>query len=92
MDTEQDSLLQQEQPKGIPSPGRCSLNLAATAAPVPGAKTSGYYSENGYLMELSIQERRRIEQEIKERFKPGEIGQGMTSSCTVTYMYHSCIL
>ena len=89
MDTGQDSLLQQEQPKGIPSPGRCSLSLAATAAPVPGAKTSGYYSENGYLMELSKQERRRVEQEIKERFKPGEIGQGMTSC---TYMYHSCIL
>ena len=73
MDTEQDLLLQQEQPatpKGfrvISSPGRSSL--AATA---PGAKKSGYCSENGYLMELSRQERRRIEQEIKKRFKPGE--------------------
>ena len=79
MDTEQDLLLQREQP---PSPngarvvasfgssrGATSLSLAATAAPVPGA---GYYSENGYLMELSRQQRRRIEQEIKKRFKPGE--------------------
>ena len=89
MDTEQDLLLQQEQPKGISSPGHsrgaASLDPAVTAA--PGAKMSGYYSENGYLIELSKLDRRRIEQEIKERFKPGEIGQGMTS-CT----YSSSIL
>jgi hypothetical protein len=67
MDTEQDLLLQREQP-ATPK----SLSLAATAAPAPGANKSGYYSENGYLKELSGQKRRRIEQEIKERFKPGE--------------------
>ena len=82
MDTEQDLLLQQEQPatptgsRVVSSPGSsrgvASLSPAATAAPAPGAKKSGYYSENGYLMELSRQERRRIEQEIKKRFKPGE--------------------
>ena len=80
MDTGQDLLLQREQPNGArvdsPGPGSsrgaASLSLAATAAPAPAAKRSGYFSENGYLMELSIQERRRIEQEIKKRFKPGE--------------------
>ena len=78
MDTEQDLLLQREQPATpvISSPdrsrGATSLSPAATAAPAPGANKSGYISENGYLMELSIQERRRIEQEIKDRFKPGE--------------------
>ena len=81
MDTEQDLLLQREQPETpegtrVISPGSsrgaASLSLAATAAPAPGAKRSGYYSENGYLMELSIQERQRIEQEVKKRFKPGE--------------------
>ena len=54
--------------------GEASLNLAAaTSAPAPGdGKKSGYYSENGYLMELFRQERRRIQEEIKKRFKPGE--------------------
>ena len=83
MDTEQDLLLQQEQSATveyqiISSPGSsrgpASLSPAATAAPAPGAKKSGYISEHGYLMELSRQERRRIEQEIKKRFKPGETG------------------
>jgi hypothetical protein len=83
MDTEQDLLLQREQPatlkgsrRGISfsgsSRGAASLSLAATAAPAPGAKKSGHYCEKRYLKELSGQERRRIEQEIKERFKPGE--------------------
>ena len=82
MDTEQGLLIQQEQPstpkgsRGISSPGssgEASLSLAATVAPAPGGKKPlGYYSENGYLMELSRQERRRIQQEIKKRFKPGE--------------------
>ena len=81
MDTEQDLLLQREQPPS-PSGARvastgssremASLILAATAAPAPGAKKSGYYSENGYLIDLIRQDRRRIEQEIKKRFKPGE--------------------
>ena len=53
--------------------GEASLNLAAaTSAPTPGdGKKPGYYSENGYLMELSRQERQRI-QEIKKRLKSGE--------------------
>ena len=78
MDTEQGLLIQQEQPatpkgsRGISSPGEASLSLAATAAPAPGSKKPGYYSENGYLVELSRQERQRIQQEIKKRFKPGE--------------------
>ena len=80
MDTEQDLLLQREQPatleyRIISSPcssrGPASLSPAATAALAPGTKKSGYYSENGCLIELSRQERRRIEQEIK---KPGETG------------------
>jgi hypothetical protein len=68
MDTEQDSLLQQEEPatpKGCrgSSRGVASLSLAATASPAPGAKKSG---------ELPRQERQRIEQETnKPRFKPG---------------------
>ena len=77
IDTEQHLLLQQEQSttpeyRVISSPG--SSREVSLAAPAPGAKKSGYYSENGYLMELSRQERRRIEQEIKKRFKPGETG------------------
>ena len=82
MNTQQDLLIQQEQPLipkvslGISSPGSsgeaASLNLAAAAAPAPGCKKPGYYSENGYLMELSSQRRQRIQQEIKKRFKPGE--------------------
>ena len=82
VDTEQGLLIQQEQPatpKGSRdvsshgSSGEASLSLAATAAPGPGGKKPGYYSENGYLMELSRQERRRIQGEInKPQFKPGE--------------------
>ena len=95
MDTghmEQDLLLQREPatPKGprvVSSPGRsreaASLSLAGTAAPAPGAKKSGYYSENGYLKELSIQERRRIEQEIKKRFKPGETWRGSSINALI---------
>ena len=84
MGTEEGLLLQREQPatleyRIISSPGSsrgpASLSPAATAAPAPGAKKSGYISEHGYLMELSRQERRRIEQEIKKRFKPGETGR-----------------
>ena len=88
MDTEQDLLLQREQPatpigsRVVSSPGSssgaASLSPAATAAPTPGAKKSGYF---GYLMELSRQERRRIEQEIKKRFKPGETW--LSDSCGV---------
>ena len=76
-DTVQGLLIQQDQPatpnsRGISSPssGKASLSLAATAT---GGKKPGYYSENGYLMELSRQERRRIQQEINKRFKPGEM-------------------
>ena len=77
MDTEQDLLLQREQPATpeyrVISPGSFrEVNPAATAAPAFGANKSGYISENGYLMELSRQERQRIEQEIKKGFKPGE--------------------
>ena len=86
-DTEQDSFIQEEQPstpkvsRGISSPGSsgevASLSLAATAAPAPGQKKPGYYSENGgYLMELSSQQRLRIQQEIKKKFKPGTMWLG----------------
>ena len=47
-----------------------NLSLAATAAPVN--KKPGYFSENGYLLKLPKQERQRVRQEIKRRFKPGE--------------------
>ena len=98
MDTEQDLLLQREQPatreyRVISSPGSsrgaASLSLAATAAPALGAKRSGYYSENGYLMKLSRQERQRIEQEIKKRFKPGETW--LSNSCGVNAPTCTCI-
>ena len=87
VDTEQGLVFQQEQPstpkvsRGISSPGSsgepeaASLSLAVTADPAPGRKKPGYmyYSENGgYLMELSSQQRLRIQQEIEKRFKPGE--------------------
>ena len=83
VDTEQGVVIQQEQPStpkvslGISSPGSpgeaASLSLAAVADPAHGRKKPGYYSENGgYLMELSSQQRLRIQQEIKNRFKPGE--------------------
>ena len=91
MDTEQGLLIQQawvEQPatpkgsRGISSPGssgEANLNLAA---PAPGGgKKPGYYSENRYLMELSRQERRRIQQEINKRFKPGEVGRLCQTEC-----------
>ena len=83
VDTDQGVVIQQEQPstpkvsRGISSPSisgeAASLSLAATADPAPVRKNPGYYSENGYLMELSSQQRLRIQQEIKDRFKPGEI-------------------
>ena len=84
MDTDQGVVIQQEQlstPKvslGISSPGSSgevtSLSLTAAASdPAHDRKKPGYYSENGgYLMELSSQQRLRIQQEIKSRFKPGE--------------------
>ena len=83
VDTEEGVVIQQEQlstPKvslGISSPGSSgeatSLSLTAAADPALGRKKPGYYSENGgYLMELSSQQRLRIQQEIKSRFKPGE--------------------
>ena len=82
MNTEHwDLLIQQEQPstpkgsRGISSPGssgEASLSLAATtAAPALGGKKSGYCSENGYLVELFRQERRRITNNAQ--FKPGEL-------------------
>ena len=73
-DTDQSLLIQPATPnsRGISSPssGKASLSHAATAT---GGKKPGYYSENGYLVELSRQERRRIQQEINKRFKPGEM-------------------
>ena len=84
VDTDQGVVIQQEQPStskvslGISSPGSpgeaASLSLAAAASdPAHGRKKPGYYSENGgYLMELFSQQRLRIQQEIKNRFKPGE--------------------
>ena len=76
-DTEKGILIQQDQPatpnsRGISSPssGKASQSLAATAT---GGKKPGYYSENGYLVKLSRQERRRIQQEINKKFKPGEM-------------------
>ena len=80
VDTTQDLLIQQSASKvyqGISFPG--SSREAASlgpAAPAPGCKKSGYYSENGYLMELSSRQRLRIQQEIKNRFKPGETSLG----------------
>ena len=80
MDTELDLLLQREQPlnpngvRVVSSSRAASMSPAATAAPALRAKKSGYYCESGYLTELSRQERQRIEQEIKKRFKPGETG------------------
>ena len=60
-DTEQGLLIQQELEPDFPNTSRHPLpwegpspSLAATAAPAPGGgKKPGYYSENGYLMELS---------------------------------------
>ena len=72
MDTEQDLLLQREQPgtpkgsRGTYSPSSSSAGAASLslAAPAPGARNLG---------ELPRQERRRIEQETnKPRVKPGE--------------------
>ena len=96
MDTghmEQDLLLQREQPTTPKSPrvvsppsssrGSAILSLAATAAPAPTANKLGYCSGNGYLMELSIQERRRVEQEIKKRFKPGETWHGSSINALI---------
>ena len=106
MDTEQGLLIQQEQPTapkrpqgGISSqPGssssvEASLNPAATGAPAPGSgKKPGYCSENGYLMELSRQERRRIQQEINKRFKPGEVGRLCQTECrSCSYMCDSTL-
>ena len=61
-----------------------NLSLAATAAPAPFDKKPGYYSENGYLLELPRRERQRVRQEIKRRFKPGE--NWLSGDI---YMYHS---
>ena len=80
VDTGQGVVIQQKQPstlrvsRAISSPSSpASLSLAApTPSSSPGRKKPGYYSENGYLMELSSQQRQRIQQEIKKRFKPGE--------------------
>ena len=80
MDTELGLLIQQELEPDFPNISRHplpwedpSLSLAATAVPASGGgKKPGYYSENGYLMELSRQERRRILREINQRYKPGE--------------------
>ena len=83
MDTDQGVVIQHEQPsipkvsRGFFSPGNsgeaASLSLAATADPAPVRKKPGCYSEKGYLMELSSQQRLRIQEEIKNKFKPGEI-------------------
>ena len=92
MDTEQDLLLQREQAETrvISSPGSSrEVNLAATA-PAPRAKKPGYFSENGCLMELSRQERQRIEQETKKRFKPGETW--LNDSCSINAPTCTCIL
>ena len=80
MNTEQDLLLQREQPATLEYRVTSShgssreVSPAPTAAPAPGAKKPGYFSENGYFMKLSRQKRQRTEQEIKKRFKPGETG------------------
>ena len=80
-DTEHRLLIQPATPnsRGISSPssGKASPSLAATAT---GGKKTGYYSENGYLMELSRQERRRIQQEINKKFKPGEMKESFNMS------------
>ena len=92
MDTGQDLLLQRVQSENlvIPSPGSSREVSPAATAPAPRAKKPGYFSENGYLMELSRQERQRIEQEIKERFKPGETWR--SDSCGVNAPTCTCIL
>ena len=81
-DTEQGLLIQPATPnsRGISSPssGKASPSLVATAT---GGKKPGYYSENGCLMELSRQERRRIQQEINKRFKPGEMKEILKIIC-----------
>ena len=94
MDTEQNILTQQKQPatpkgpRGISSPVSTGVSLAATSAPTPSdSKKPGYYSENGYLMELSRQERRRIQQEINKRFKPGELHVLNSLMCIPTCIY-----
>ena len=94
MDAEQDLLLQPAtlEYRVISSPGSSrEVSPVAIAAPAPVTKKSGYInSENGYLMELSRQERQRIEQEIKKRFKPGETWQ--SDSCGVNAPTCTCIL
>ena len=51
-----------------------SLSSPITAASKTIEKKRRYFSERGYLNTLSQQERRRIEQEIREGHKAGEIG------------------
>ena len=45
-----------------------------TAASKTSKKKQGLFTGRGYLKTLSQQKRRRIEQEIREGRKPGEIG------------------
>ena len=98
VDTAQDLLIQQSTSKvsrGISSPGSsgeaASLSLAASAA--PGRKKTSYYSENGgYLMELFSQQRLRIQQEIKNRFKPGETSLAEWFMCVLRKSRTSCSL
>ena len=62
--------LWQEQSALIPN----SQSSSGEAGLIPGSKKQpGYYSENGYLMELSMEERQRIQEEINQRYKPGEL-------------------
>ena len=59
--------------------GETSSSLRGSVSPITAAsKTSekklGFFTGRGYLKTLSQQKRRRIEQEIREGRKPGEIG------------------
>ena len=46
--------------------------ISGSQASDAGSKIPGYYSKNGYLKTMSRQERRRIQQETKRRYKPGK--------------------
>ena len=65
MNAEQGLLIQQKQ--------SATPNSRGISSPGSSGKKPGYYSENGYLMELSRRERHIIKQEINKRFKPGDV-------------------
>ena len=56
--------------------GEASSSLRGPVSPITAAseKKLGFFTGRGYLKTLSQKKRRRIEQEIREGRKPGEIG------------------